>query len=115
MVHFVIFILYHARMSYHLPACYMREVSRLRLSMYSCKVCDFKSHKKSYVYGHMRLHFELTLIKCNLCEAYFSSSKGLAYHTSSHLNLRQHACDFPGCTYRANSEMYLKRHKKTHK
>jgi uncharacterized C2H2 Zn-finger protein len=61
---------------------------------------------------HRKVHFHALKLSCNECGRLFRVKRTLLLHVQRHTHLRPHACDVPGCSYKAKVPIDLYMHKK---
>lgn len=84
---------------------------RKGVKSFSCTECDFTTHLKRSLKGHIRTIHEQKITEhlCDICQCICASSGALKLHRENiHENIR-HICDI--CNFAATSKSYLKEHK----
>uniref|UniRef100_A0A0A9Y101 Zinc finger protein 26 n=2 Tax=Lygus hesperus TaxID=30085 RepID=A0A0A9Y101_LYGHE len=82
---------------------------------YECDVCSYRSVKEGTMIEHVNsVHFKLAPFMCHHCGYRSARLRVLKTHIMNHFGIRKKACDYPGCTYRSNSQSAMNDHKLVH-
>ncbi|KAJ6220840.1 hypothetical protein RDWZM_006652 [Blomia tropicalis] len=89
-------------------------------NVHVCKLCNFKSSKRSLLTRHLKSHSEDRPHKCSICELGFKTLSLLQNHVNTHNGVLPHQCNFCDVSFKTSGALvrhirYRHTHEKPHR
>lgn len=81
---------------------------------YICKICGYRTSKRSHYNQHNNTHNENKSLTCQVCEYKTNYLPNLKIHERIHSNDKPYKCDFENCDYRSTAKSALRSHQLKH-
>ncbi|KAI1307021.1 Zinc finger protein SNAI2 [Halotydeus destructor] len=82
---------------------------------FSCKSCDFKSHRLHEMRRHLSVHTAGNVYRCHLCPKKFRKDTTYSEHMNHHNKVKPFMCHSPNCRSSFASKKALNAHFRRHK
>lgn len=81
--------------------------------IFKCSQCTFTSSISAAIHAHRQLHSQGSVL-CDTCGYAYADKSTLTKHKRVHNPNRPFSCNFPGCTWRFNTEFMCRAHIRAH-
>ena len=78
-----------------------------------CHVCGKDFSKTAYLNKHLKIHDEISVHNCNLCDKKFKTKQSLYQHKQSHVSRNNISCHKEGCNRLFTTKQGLDKHVNT--